>query len=71
MNLPFMNDSTASRSSSYPVSEVIAVHDAPDIQLRMVKAARAGFALGEPEALQGFRVQRPPARRRGSSAIQA
>eukprot|EP00969_Alexandrium_andersonii_P328208 14503485-Alexandrium_andersonii.AAC.1 len=47
------------------------MHDAPRVQLGVVKAACAGLALGEPEALQNLRVQCLPARRRPARATQA
>eukprot|EP00969_Alexandrium_andersonii_P230337 10171997-Alexandrium_andersonii.AAC.2 len=36
--------------------EVVAVHDAADIQFRVVEAACAGSALSKPEALEDLRV---------------
>eukprot|EP00969_Alexandrium_andersonii_P202576 8950648-Alexandrium_andersonii.AAC.1 len=47
------------------------MHDTPHVQLRVVKAARAGLTLGKPEALQSLSVQGLPARRSRARATQA
>eukprot|EP00969_Alexandrium_andersonii_P159548 7049331-Alexandrium_andersonii.AAC.1 len=47
MNSSFTKFSTTSKSAG----EIVPVHDAPDVKLRVVKAARAGLSADESEAL--------------------
>eukprot|EP00969_Alexandrium_andersonii_P314895 13911763-Alexandrium_andersonii.AAC.1 len=64
-----MSFSTTSWSEIVPGEcEVVPVHDAPHIQLGIVKAACTGLASGEPEALKCLVVKRLPTGRSGTSA---
>eukprot|EP00969_Alexandrium_andersonii_P369694 15475709-Alexandrium_andersonii.AAC.1 len=47
------------------------MNDATNIERCSVEAAGARLAPGEPEALQRRGTQRPPARRRRASAVEA